>query len=192
MDLSNLLQGALGNEILGKVTQQTGIPDNQVQNAVAAAIPLLLGSLAQNSTSQEGANALWSALSKDHDGSILNNVENIDLGSGAKILGHIFGKQEDKANETVSQHSGINAGQAQILLQVLAPIVLGYLGKQQRQNGLDASGLAGMLGGILQQSSGSNSPAMNIVTQFLDKNKDGNMVDDVAKMGMNILGKMFK
>ncbi len=191
MDINNLLQGALNEETLGAVAQQTGISQGQIQGAVQTALPLLLGSLAKNSTSQDGATALWNALSRDHDGSALTNVNNIDMGVGAKILGHIFGNQQQNANEAVSQHAGIDAGQSQMLLQVLAPIVLGYLGKQQRQQGLDASGLAGMLGGLMQQSSASGSPAMNILSQFLDKNRDGNMVDDVAKMGMNILGKMF-
>jgi len=192
MDLNNLLQGALNEDTLGALAQQAGIPDNQIQGAVQTALPLLLGTLAKNTSSQDGANALWSALTKDHDGSVLNNISNVNLGDGAKILGHIFGSQEQNAQETVSQNSGINTNQSQLLLQVLAPLVLGYLGKQQRQEGLDASGLAGMLGGLFQQNSSSGSPAMQILSQFLDKNRDGNMVDDVAKMGMNILGKMFK
>ncbi|MFN0095559.1 MAG: DUF937 domain-containing protein, partial [Dehalococcoidia bacterium] len=41
--------------------------------------------------------------------------------------------------------SGLGGGQADQLMKLLAPLVMGALGKQAKGGGLDAAGLAGML-----------------------------------------------
>jgi hypothetical protein len=192
MDLQSLLQGQLGSGIAQAVAQQAGLSPQAAEQAIQVAMPLLMGSLAKNAESPDGAEALLGALSRDHDGSVLQDTNQLDLGVGAKILGHIFGGKQQMAEQAVSQNAGIDMGQSAALLKVLAPVVMGVLGQQQRQQGLDSSGLAGLLGGILQQQQGGNSPMAGLLSQFLDQNHDGSMVDDVAKMGMNILGKLFK
>ena len=72
----------------------------------------------------------------------------------------------------------------------LAPMVMGVLAQQKQQQGLDASGLTGMLGGAVQTQNAN--PLMQLATQFLDKDHDGSMVDDLMGMvGSRLLGGMF-
>jgi hypothetical protein len=68
-----------------------------------------------------------------------------------------------------------------------APLVLGQLGAQKKEQGLDASGLLSMLQGE-KESASKNSMLMGLATQFLDKDNDGSVVDDL----MGMAGKFFK
>ena len=73
---------------------------------------------------------------------------------------------------------------------MLAPMVMGALGRQKRQQGLDAGSLAGVLGAERQQMEQSN-PAMGMLGSLLDRDDDGSVVDDIAKMGKGLLGGLF-
>ena len=63
MDLMGLLQGQLSEGMLDQLSQQIGGADQQ-QTAAAASgiISTLMGGLAKNASSQEGASALSNAL----------------------------------------------------------------------------------------------------------------------------------
>ena len=190
MDLTGLLNDALSGDTISQISQTIGADESTTSNAIQAALPALLGGLAHNSSTDEGASALADAL-EDHDGSILGNLGgllgNIAQGQGAGILGHIFGGQTDTVADGVSQASGLDAGQAGQLLMALAPIVMGVLGRAQRENGLGAGDLSGLLGGAAQQM-GSGSPLMGILSSVLDRNHDGSAVDDVMGMIGGFLG----
>ncbi len=77
----------------------------QTGNAVAAALPLLLGALGRNTAQPQGAEALFGALERDHGGGMdIGNVLGAVLGGtssrqtdGAGILGHILGASQPRA-----------------------------------------------------------------------------------------------
>lgn len=45
MDFTNLIQGAMGQQIVASAAKQLGINESQAQIAVAAAVPFLLSAL---------------------------------------------------------------------------------------------------------------------------------------------------
>ena len=49
---------------------------------------------------------------------------------GDKILGHVFGQARPRVEQQVQAASGLNSSMVTKLLPMLAPIVLGYLGKK--------------------------------------------------------------
>ena len=107
-------------------------------------------------------------------------------GSGSAILGHVLGGQSDAVSALVSQQLGGANGGA--LLEMLAPIVMGYLGQQKQQQGLDVMGLAGMLlGGGSQPTQPAASGLMGIVGKLLDQNHDGSPVDDIIGLAGRFL-----
>ena len=199
MDLMSLLQGQLTPEVIGQLSQQTGASPTQTATAAEGVFSTLLGGLAKNAASG-GAEGILGALDRDHDGSILNDVMGMITGNGgggnaaalngAGILGHILGGQQQGAAQVISQASGVQQSGVADLMIKLAPIVMGVLAQQKQQQGLDASGLAGMLGGAVQTQNAN--PLMQLATQFLDKDHDGSMVDDLMGMvGSRLLGGMF-
>jgi len=190
MNLTGLLNDTLGGDTVSQISQQLGADEGTTGNAIQAALPMLLGALANNSSTEEGAASLHNALG-DHDGSILGDLAgflgNAASGPGAGILGHVFGGSQSVAEQQVSQASGLDLGKVGPLLMMLAPIVMGALGRGQREAGVGVGDLAGILGGAAQQT-GSSSPLMGILGQVLDRDRDGSAVDDVVGMIGGMLG----
>jgi hypothetical protein len=189
MNISELLNSATGQQIVSQVSERFGLDQQQAGAAVQSAIPMILGGLGRNSQTPEGAAALSQALDSKHDGSILDNIQgffgNSDAAEqdGNGILGHIFGNQVSEVNNGVAQSSGISLAKIGPIVAMLAPIVMGYLSKQKQQNNVSNSGgLGDLIGGLTGGGQGSKGGLIDMVSGFLDKNKDGNMLDDI--MGM--------
>lgn len=195
MDISNLLQGAMGQQIVSGVMSQLGIKNEQAQMAISAAIPFLLTALSKNAATGDAQN-INNALETKHDGSILDNLGGFlssgNFSDGAGILGHVLGRKQPQVENAIGQSSGLNSGQVSQLLAILAPIVMGYLGKEKREQGLDEGGLTGLLGGLVGGAAQSNQREMSTIEKLLDQDGDGNAMDDVMDLGSKLLGGFFK
>jgi len=192
MNLEALL-GLLQGQDIGNLASQVGGNEGEAKKGVMAALPAMLAALGKNAGTEKGAEELNNALEKKHDGSILDNLSgylsNPDLKDGAGILNHLFGNQTSNVANAVSQSSGLDTNGSMKMLQMLAPILMGILGQQKKQNNLDAKGL-GNLTSMLASNFGSEAGAsgiMEAVTNLLDANKDGNVMDDI----MGMVGKLF-
>lgn len=199
MDLMSLLQSQLTPEVINQLSQQTGAAPEQTATAAQGIFSTLIGGLAKNASNESGASGILSALDRDHDGSILNDVMGLVMGggqsqgatNGAGILGHILGGQQQNAAQMLSQTSGVNQNGVMDMMIKLAPMVMGVIGQQNRQQGgMNASALSGLLGNAVQTQ--SENPLMQMATRFLDKDGDGSAVDDIMGMvGSKLLGGMF-
>ena len=195
MNIEGLLGQVLSGDNLGAISQAIGADESTTSSAIQAALPMILGGLARNASSEGGASALAGALDQDHDGSVLDDIAGFVMGgggqqsNGAGILGHIFGNRNEAVQQGVSQASGLDMGTVAQLLPILAPIVMGYLGRQKQEQGMDASGLAGMLGGAQQQMQQQQSPLMGMLSAVLDSNHDGSMVDDAIRLAGGFLSR---
>lgn len=192
MNLSDLLNGPMGQSIIGNMAEQLGMNQKDAANAVSVAVPAILAGMSRNAQSADGAQSLNNALESKHDGALLDNLAGM-LGGGSAaalqqdgngILGHIFGSQKTSVEQGISQKTGLSMDKIGPMLAMLAPIVMAYLGKEKRQTNTNAGGLGDLLGGLLQQSGGSQSSKsggglMGMVTGMLDKNNDGNIIDDL-------------
>jgi hypothetical protein len=97
-DLLNSVLGALGPQVIEQVAGQLGTNPQQAQGAIQAALPLLLGAMGKNASQPEGAQALHSALQKDHASLDLGSVLGAVMGGGGQgggglgdILGAVMG-----------------------------------------------------------------------------------------------------
>lgn len=192
--LMDMLTQQLGSDQrVSKLGSQLGTDPTATKAAVGAALPILLGALARNSTQPEGAEGLDRALGK-HDGGVLDDLDGFldrpDVEDGNGILGHVLGSKRTAVEAGVGRASGLDPSMVAKLLPMLAPVVMGALGRQKRQQGLDAGSLAGVLGAERQQMEQSN-PAMGMLGSLLDRDDDGSVVDDIAKMGKGLLGGLF-
>ncbi len=189
--LTDLLSQMTQGDNVKKMSNELGANEQATGAAVAAALPLLLSALARNSSDPNGAQSLHRAIEQDHDGGVLDNLQgflgNAQQGPGAGILRHVLGDRQPAAQNAVAQASGLDSRSVQQLMVMLAPLVLGALGRTQRQNGLDSSGLAGLLQGEKQQMEQKSPDLMGLATRLLDKDGDGSIVGEVTGM----LGKMF-
>jgi hypothetical protein len=169
MNLMDIFQGQLSDDVLGHLSDQIGADKDQTATAASGIFATLLGGLANNASSEGGLSALGSALDRDHDGSMLDDIMGMVTGAmqgggapaasnalnGSGILGHILGDNQEVAAQQVSQSSGLSMGQIMKLMPILAPIAMSVLGKAKNQGGLDLGGLAGILMGSAQQAQSS-------------------------------------
>lgn len=165
MNLMDILQGQISDDMLGQLSEHIGAEPEQTAQATNGIFATLLGGLAQNASTEGGLSALGSALDRDHDGSMLDDVFGMvggmlsggnDTQSGATngmgILGHILGDRQETAAAQIGQSSGLSMGQVMKLMPILAPIVMSVLGKTKNAGGLDLGNLAGVLMGSAQQA----------------------------------------
>ena len=191
LNIGDLLNQTIGS---GEVEQMSRVIDadpQQTSSAVSAALPLLLGGLSRNAASGDGASSLLGALDRDHDGSVLDDLMGY-LGQGgsvqgAGILSHVFGDRRSVVEQGVSQASGLDISKVAQLLPLLAPIVMGALGRARQSNQIDQGSLAGVLDQG-QQSLGGSSDLMGALSQVLDRNNDGSVADDLGGLLGGLLG----
>jgi hypothetical protein len=190
MSLLELLQNQIGGQAVDHISQKLGADRGTTSNAVEAALPLLLTAVARNASNPQQAQSLDRAVSQDHDGSILNDVPGFinraESGPGAGILNHILGGRQQSVQQGLSQATGLDTGKAGQLLTILAPLVMGALGRAKQERNLDAGGLSTLLAGEHEHLKESAPGVMGVLGRFLDKNHDGSVVDDVGGM----LGKL--
>jgi hypothetical protein len=133
------------------------------------------------------------ALSGKHDGSILDNLDGLFDGGvdqsviddGGGILKHVLGGSENNVTNALSQKSGIDTDNVMNILKVAAPLVMGYLGKQSKeQNISDTNGMGNLLGNLVGGGSAASSQ-QNMIESVLDGNNDGSILDDLAGMALN-------
>jgi hypothetical protein len=80
----------------------------------------------------------------------------------------------------VSKSSGMDLGSAMDILKVAAPVLMGLLGKETRQQQVtDQNGIGNLLSGLL---GGESHQQESMVTRLLDADNDGSVIDDVAGM----------
>lgn len=193
------LMGSLDERAIGQLAGQLGASPNQTAGAVQAALPMLLGMLSRNASSPQGAQSLAGALQRDHHGGVLDDVMGfLGQGGGASmgsaILGHVLGGNQPRAEHALAQQAGLAPGQSQQLLAMLAPIVMGALGKQAGAQGFQADGVQQLLGGAMRAlNQGGNSASASPFARMLDTDGDGDLdMNDIAKHGMSLLGSFFK
>lgn len=194
MDISSLLQGPMGQQMVNGVVNQLGIKNEQAQLAISAAVPFLITALSKNASSGDSQN-IANALDRDHDGSVLDNLGGFlssgNFSEGVGILSHVLGGRQPQVENAIGKSSGLNASQISQILAMVAPIVMGYLGKEKRQNGLDAGGLTSLLGGLVGGTVQTNQREMSAIEKLLDRDGDGNAMDDVMDLGSKLLSGFF-
>ncbi|MBS1570900.1 MAG: DUF937 domain-containing protein [Bacteroidetes bacterium] len=172
MSLLDLLTGNSGDQVAQEAENRFGISKGQILALLAVAAPIIISQLRKNAEkSPEEANNINNALNQ-HDGSVLGNPAQASTDDGNSILSHIFGGNKANVENQLSQSSGISMDKIGPILAMLAPVVMGYIGGQKQQSGVNSgSDLSGLLGGILgnaqSQSQQSDNPLSNILGSVL-------------------------
>ena len=198
-ELMAQLHGAPLQQLAQQLAQQLGAGTEQTEQAVAAALPMMLGAMGQNAAQPQGANALFGALRRDH-----NAGGGFDLGGllgggagagnaaaapdGAAILGHIFGDNQQRAETGLGQATGLgsNAGQ---LLKLLAPIVMAFLAQRVNAGGMDAGNLGQTLGQERERVQQQGGLGGDLLGRLLDQDGDGQLgMGDLLKVGGSLFG----
>jgi len=168
--LNTILENGLDENILGAISNKTGIDTNSVQSLVSQLAPQLLNGAKQNLASDNDSSDLINMISNTDLESLSQNPEAIDSMDNSNMLGQLFSslnENESDVTNALSEKSGIDASSISSLLPMVAPLIMGALNKQTNLSSTDTSDTNGIT---------------SMLADFIDQDNDGSVVDDL--MGM--------
>ena len=177
MDILKLL---LGNSsgMIDAMSQKSGLAANDVEAVVSKIAPIFMQRANENFKSDADSSNFLDMIRRSNLDDMADAPQNISVAEGNELLGVLTGSKENSralASDIGSQ-LGISADSIKTLLPMIAPMIAGMLNNQ-----LKASNLQG--------SAADSGSMMSMLTQFLDQNKDGSIVDDIFRIAGNFLGK---
>lgn len=183
MDLMSMLKGYFDEKQIKALADKLGESSSTITKAVETMLPSVLG----------GLSSKLSFLDKNGDGDITDDIKAM-FGMGESAAPKAKEVFEDKAEEVtamVSKSSGLTQEKAKTLLDDVTAQSAGFLGGLTEKGGLDAKSLmnsvqsqgAGMLDSVNKKFGGK--------LNFLDKDGDGSVADDIQDMGKKLFGGMF-
>ena len=152
-NLISTITQVLSSNLITRIASSLGLDKTVAEKALQAGIPSLLAALTSLVSKPGGAAALNGAIARQEPG-VLSNLVSVIGGSaqkslidnGASTLTSLLGGTTTSAlTNAVSKYAGIGDSDSKSLMGLLAPVVMGVLGQQQRTSGLDATGLARLL-----------------------------------------------
>ena len=177
MSILDAIVNAQDGAAVRQLGSQVGLAPDQATEALSALMPALAGGFQRNIQSQGGLESLMAALSSGNHGRYIDNPTSLAdpsaVTDGNGILGHLLGSK-DVSREVASRaaaQTGLSADVLKRMLPLAATLMMGALSKQSGHASSTTAALGGSSGGI---------GAM--LTPFLDRNRDGSIVDDVTSM----------
>lgn len=151
-NLVDAAKGLISSELVNKAGTFFGESDSGISKALSGILPTMLGGLADKTSSTDGAAMVAQLAGEQNQSGILDNLGSFFgndsqslLGKGAGLLSGIFGDKVNGLTNLFSSFSGIKSSSATSLLGMIAPVVLGFLGRHASTNNLNAGGLATLL-----------------------------------------------
>ncbi len=159
INLLDLAKGVLTPDMVSKAAGLLGESPEGTTKALSGALPLVLGGMADHATKPDGAAGLLSVLSSGKTDGLLGNLggmlgggqqssDMMSMGSG--LIGSMFGDKAGGMANMLGSFAGIKSGAASGLMGMIAPILMGLVGKQLTGaggGGLNVGSLLGLLGG---------------------------------------------
>ncbi|HET7521383.1 MAG TPA: DUF937 domain-containing protein [Candidatus Limnocylindria bacterium] len=168
------LRSHLSDDTINDISRRIGADPQQTRTAVDGAIPMLLAALGKESADPERRAGLQQAIREDHDGSIIDNLSeylNGQLGGraadGQGIVNHVLGDRQETAARALAGKSGLDMGTIMSLLPLLAPIVMGMIGKKTGSGGLSLDTITDALGNDTQRAANDSPDIGDLLGQVL-------------------------
>lgn len=184
MNLLETLLNAQDGAVVRQMANRFQLDEGQAKSAMDALIPALGRGIGRNASESAGLDSLIGALARGQHSRYLDDPgalaapEAVDEGNG--ILGHVFGSK-DVSRQVATQaaeRSGVDSGILKQMLPLLASAAMGALSKK---------GVAGASGMNALSGSGQGGGIGDLLTSFLDADKDGSAIDDILGMATKFL-----
>lgn len=146
-------------ETIGQIGQQLGMDEATTRQAIAGALPVVLGGMAgraddpANAAAIEAESANYSALgglggliprgdspAGDSSGGVLGGLGSILGGGGlGGVLGSVLGSHDRVVEDGVTQASGLDSHRAKQLMMILVPLVLAGIARHKSSQGRETA-----------------------------------------------------
>jgi hypothetical protein len=151
-NIVSLIMQYLTPDMIGRIANALGLDRNTAQTSISASIPALLAAFSGAAMQPGGAQRLADAANQQAGtlDSLANMTSRQDgfADKGSHMLASLLGGgQQNMLTSAISNFAGIGQGASGSLLGMLAPIVMGVIGKQLGSGGVDSSSVANLLAG---------------------------------------------
>ncbi len=156
ISLLDSIRAYLTPELISGASSAVREPESATRTALNTSVPSVLAGLTQLSSSPEGVSKLGNLVRDGAFAPVADNASTLFGGgtpttnmmsAGQQLLGNIFGENSSSVTDMLARNSGIRSSSASSLMGMTAPLVLGVIGKYASSQGLNASGIAGLLRG---------------------------------------------
>jgi len=185
MNLLETILSASGGSAIGTIAKNLGLDASQADAVLKQLAPALGRGIQRNTGNQDGLDSLLGALNKGGHERYLDQPESITddaaINDGNGILGHIFGNKDvsRKVASHAAQQTGVSDSLIKKMLPMVASLAMGALAKQNRAQPGFANNAA--------PTNQGNSAMGNMLSSFLDADKDGSVMDDLLGMAGKFL-----
>ena len=188
------LRSQLSGDTVNEISRRIGADPQQTKTAIDGAIPVLLAALGKEAADPDRRTGLQQAIREDHDGSVIDNLQAYLNGQmsgrstdGQGIVNHVLGNRQQLAAQALAGKSGLDLSTIMSLLPLLAPIVMGMIGKKERTGGLSFDNIADALGGDTQRAANDSPDIGDLLGSVLGGEQSGE-----GKGGIDdVLGSIF-
>ncbi|WP_158679821.1 DUF937 domain-containing protein [Deinococcus sp. NW-56] len=170
--LLETLRGHLGGSSGEALGRAAGFTSSTAGRAAAASLPVLLAAIARKGQDEAGAADLLNR-SRDLEGLAAGSLPSDPAevtrleGQGRPLVTHLFGSADAVTGRLGSAVGGSGASAGK-LLALLAPVVLGLLGREARVSGTNAAGLSRVMGDLPGLLPGLIPPGMSGLSALLN------------------------
>jgi hypothetical protein len=163
-DFINDFMKQYGGDVSRQLGANLGLKPRAAAQLVPQVIPMIMGGLKRQMETRGGADRLDHILNKYGSEDVLSDIgaaisAKAQEASPDPQLGGLLGQSGLQASQMIGQKFGLSSEKAMSLIPMLAPLILGALSKQKNQAG---------------------GPGLGGVAALIDRDGDGNILDDIA------------
>ena len=158
LNLMDLVKSQLGSGLMSTIAGHLGESEARTQSAVDGGLASIIGGLMGSASTTQSATSLLNLLmGKQQSSTSMGDLLGMISGGGSSIgsliqlggplLKTVFGDKLGGVVDAVSSSSGASKQSTSSLLGILAPLVMGALGKTARDGGFNIGSLVGLLMG---------------------------------------------
>jgi hypothetical protein len=179
--MAGLLDGVVNNiELVESIADEVGIKTSDAGSVITHLAPILMGAAKYNFQSSRDSGDLLKQIQDSQFSNMIDAPKEAvqqksltDIGN--IILGELTGSPENsrKVAKHVENETGISDMIIKQILPMIAPFIIGALGKKAAPT-INQQGQSGGTGGGLE----------DILIGMIDQDHDGSIIDDVLQMAM--------
>lgn len=153
-----------GGDVSRQLGAQLGLKQDAAAQLVPQVIPMIMGGLKRQMETRGGAPRLDHILNKYGSEDVLGDIGSAMAAKAGQAgldpnLGGLLGQSGVQASQMIGQKFGLSPQKAMSLIPMLAPLILGFLSKQKNAAG---------------------GPGLGGLASLIDRDGDGNILDDIA------------
>lgn len=175
------LKGMVTSEIVSKAANMLGESEGGINKTISALLPTVLSGLVSKSSDSGAFGNIFNLLSDSRNLGFLDNIGGL-LGGGnlahndpkdiaGNFIGQLFGNKVGGMLDLVSNFAGVKKSSTSSLLGMVGPLIMGYLGRKIKNEGLNLAGLTSFLGGQKNSILSALPAGMGSLLGFADLGK---------------------